>query len=435
MALDRAQSRADSIRLRSALLVSTTGDWIYRFAVPTLILAVTGSALSTAFAYVLEYIPYIVVGMVSGVVADRWDRRRIMVVCDSMSFVLALVIAGISLRHPPVVALYVCAFALACVRPFYFPAFQGLLVDTVPSEQRSRMNAWTQTVDSGLNLIGPVIGTAIVAAVGVSSATLINAVSFAMSALLVYQIRYGRSTVQAAEDAASMRQISRDLLVGLRTLWQIKPIRYGTLLGTAANMAGYFVEGNLIYLGLHVEHLPKVALGLVFSVQGLGALLGAAIAPRLVDRYPTGWLFTLGMGGSGVAMLVPAFLPYWWAVVFSWGLEAVATSIIVVSWFTIRQHVVPAAVTGRVAAVSRALAFAAIPLGAVLGGLLVSTASPIRTVFGWAAALQLLVFVGTARSPVTQCDVRETAAEAEAPVAAATVAQGGPPVLDSAPDG
>jgi predicted MFS family arabinose efflux permease len=156
-------------------------------------------------------------------------------------------------------------------------------------------------------------------------------------------------------------------MVGLRTLWQIKPMRYGTLLMTVANMAGYFVEANLIYLGLRVEHLPKAALGLVFAGQGLGALFGALIAPRLVDRYATGRLLTLGMGGSGLAMLVPVFFPHWPAVVLSWGLEAIATSIIVVSWFTTRQHIVPAAVTGRVASVSRALAFAAIPFGAVIG--------------------------------------------------------------------
>ncbi len=423
MALDMSQPRADSIRLRSAFLVSTTGDWIYRFAVPTLILQVTGSALSTAFAYVLEYIPYIAVGMFAGVIADRWDRRRVMVVCDSASFALALVMAGIALGHPSVIALYACAFALACVRPFYFPAFQGLLVDAVPGPQRARMNAWTQTVDSGLNLVGPVLGTAVVAAVGVSSATLINALSFAMSAMLVYQIRYRRPNLEAPDGAATLRGITSDFLVGLRTLWQIKPIWYGTLLGTAANMAGYFVEGNLIYLGLHVEQLPKAALGLVFSGQGLGAILGAALAARLVERYPTGWLFTLGMGGSGVAMVVPVVLPYWWAVVLSWSLEAIATSVIVVSWFTTRQHLVPTAVTGRVAAVSRALAFTAIPLGAVMGGFLASTASPIRMVFGVAAAVQLLVFLGAARSPVAHCDVREAPAAAEDAVATSTAHQ------------
>jgi MFS family permease len=406
MAFDSPSEHADSVRLRSALLVSTTGDWIYRFAVPTLILEVTGSALSTAFAYVLESIPYIAVGLFAGVIADRWDRRRIMVACDSASFVLAALIASIALGHPPLVALYLCAFVLACVRPFYFPAFQGLLVDTVPGERLSRMNAWTQTVDSTLNLIGPVVGTVLVAALGVPAATLINALSFAVSAMLIYQIRYRRNAEPGSDGTAVLNGVGHDFMVGLRTLWQIKPIRYGTFLMTAANMAGYFVEGNLLYLGLRVDHLPKAALGLVFSGQGLGALLGAAIAPRLVDRYPTGRLLTLGMGGSGVAMLIPVFIPQWWAVVLSWGLEAVATSVIVVSWFTTRQHIVPAAITGRVASVSRSLAFSAIPLGAVIGGLLASTSHPIRMVFAAAAALQLLVFLGTAASPVAGCDVR-----------------------------
>jgi MFS family permease len=223
-------------------------------------------------------------------------------------------------------------------------------------------------------------------------------------------------------------------MVGLRTMWQIKPIRYGTLLGTAGNMATFFIEGNLIYLGLHVERLPKAALGLVFSCQGLGALLGAAVAPRLVDRYPTGRLLTLAIGGSGVTMLLPALLPYWWAVVLSLSLEAIGTSVFVVAWFTARQHLVPPAVTGRVAAATRSLAFAAIPVGALIGGFLASTASPIRSVFGWAAAVQLLAFLTTARSPVTRCDVRETPAAVDDAIVAGTAQPARPGVLDPASD-
>ena len=403
-----------SVRLRTAFLVSAAGDWIYRFAVPTLILKITGSALSTAFAYVLEYIPYIVVGLFAGVLADRWDRRRIMVLCDTSSFVLALVIAGIATLHdPPVAALYVCALLLACVRPFYFPAFQGILVDLVPEHRLSRFNAWTQTVDSTLNMVGPVLGTMIVAVAGVPLATLINALSFSASAFLVYQISYLRPAplTAAAKGAGMLTGVGRDFTEGFRLLWRNQAIRYGTGLMAIANLAGYIIEGNLVFLVLRVENLPKVAIGLVFGAQGLGTLIGALLAPRLIDRYQPGRLLVWGMGGSAAAMLLPFLIPHWWMVVVGWGSEGIATSIIIVSWFTARQRILPSEVQGRIVSVSRAAAYATIPLGAVVGGWLATstgTGSPIRAVFGYAGAIQAGVFLGTALSPVARMNADST---------------------------
>lgn len=408
-------------RLRSAFLISTTGDWIYRFAVPTLIFKVTGSALSTAFAYVLEFIPFIVVGLFAGVAADRWDRRRIMVSCDTSSFALAVVIAGVSAQHrPSLAALYTCAFLLACVRPFYFPAFQGFLVETVPEHKLSRINSWTQTVESSLSLAGPVVGTAIVAAAGVPLATLIDAFSFAASAILIYQIsRAPRSSTAPGRRGGPFAGVGRDLMDGLRLLWGIRAIRYGSGLMAVANLASFIVEGNLVYLVLRVEHLPKVAIGLVFGAQGLGALIGAILAPHLVDRYPAGRLLVCGMGGSAAAMLLPALEPSWWTVVAGWGTEGIATSIIIVSWFTARQLIVPPDAIGRVVSVSRAAAYATIPLGALVGGWLAAGHGPVRAVFGWAAAVQAAVFLGTALSPVARMGTTEAAADQPGPPASA----------------
>jgi MFS family permease len=389
--------------LRGALLISTTGDWIYRFAVPTLILRVTGSALATAFAYVLEFIPYLIVGLIAGVVADRWDRRRILVICDTASTGITLVIAGVAaLHHFPVAVLYGCALLLACVRPVYFPAFQGLLVDTVPERNRAGVNAWAQTVNSVLNMIGPVAGTAIVAAAGVSLASLINALSFACSAMLVYQVCYARGPAGQKSQArvGAVAGLRRDLVQGLRLLWQNKPIRYGTGLMAAANLAGSVVEANLIFLVVKVEGLPKIIFGIIFGAQGLGSVVGAMLATRLIARYRAGRLLVYGMGGSAVATLLPALVPHWWMMTACWAAEGVLTSVIVVAWFTERQRIVAPEAIGRVVAASRTIAYLTVPLGAVLGGWLASGTDPLRVVFGFAAALQAGVFVGTALSPL-----------------------------------
>ncbi len=399
---ERPTAGPADIRLRTAFLVSSIGDWIYRLAIPVLVLKITGSATSTALAYAIEFIPYIVIGLVAGVIADRFDRRRVMILCDLASGVLALAVTALALLdRPPLAAIYLCAFLLACVRPFYFPAFQGFLVDVVPERRLARVNSWTQTVDSALGFIGPVAGIAFVAALGVSLSALVNALSFGASALLIAAIAH---TPARAGEPTTAARIAKDFADGLRAVRAMRAVLWGTVLMALSNLAAWTIEGSLFYLVLEVEEKPKVVLGLVLGAQGLGAVVGGVLAPRLTDRYRLGPLLAFGMGLSGATMVLPALVPTWWAVLIAWGVEGVATSLVIVSWFTARQKVVPSAVIGRVVSVSRAAAYATIPLGAVLGGWLVSGASPTRTLFVCAAVVQAVVFLGTALSPVVRID-------------------------------
>lgn len=407
------RSAANGFRLRSAYAISSIGDWIYRFAIPTLILKITGSALATAFAYVLEFLPYAIIGLAAGVVADRGNRRRILVRCDSASAGVAVIIAGIAaLHHFPLAVLYGCAFLLACVRPVYFPAFQGLLVDTIPERGRAGANAWIQAANSTLATFGPVAGTAIVAAAGVSLASLINALSFACSAILIYQVAYPGppSAAQRHPAAGAMTGLRKDLADGMRLLWQNKPIRYGSALMAGANLAGSIVEADLIFLVVKAEHLPKIAVGIIFGAQGLGSVVGAAVSARLASRYPVGRLLTCGMGGSAVATLLPALAPQWYVIAACWGLDGLVSSVVVVTWFTERQRLVAPEAIGRAVSASRAIAYLTIPLGALVGGWLASSANPLQEVFGFAAALQVAVCVGTALSPLARASTGEAAA-------------------------
>ncbi len=403
---DKTQASVSRAGLRGAYLVSNAGDWIYRFAIPALILRISGSALATAFAYVLEYVPYVIAGLVAGVVADQWNRRRILLTCDLASTAITLVIAGIATLHRvPIAALYGCALLLACVRPFYFPAFQGLLVDTIPESHRAGVNAWIQTVSSVLNMVGPVAGTAIVATAGVPAASLINAMSFACSAMLIYRIAYTRQSAarqDAARAGSAMAGLLGDFTEGLRLLWRNEAIRYGTWLMAAANFAGSVIEANLIFLVVKAENLPKIAFGVIFGVQGLGAVIGAMAAPRLLGRYPAGRLLACGMGGSAVTTLLPALVPHWWMVTACCGMDGIVMSIVAVSWFTERQRLAAPQAIGRIVAVSRAIAYGTIPLGALAGGWLASGADPLRYVFGFAAAVSAAVFFGTVLSPLAR---------------------------------
>lgn len=403
VATARSLQLKDGIALRAAFAISSTGDWIYKFAVPTLILNLTRSAPATAFAYVLEFLPYVVIGPVAGVLADRWSRRGTMVACDASSCGLALVLAVlIWAGHTPIAALYVTAFVLACVRPLYFPAFQGFVVETVSEDARPRFNSWTQVTDGLLSLGGPVVGAAVVAVLGASLAITLDAASFAASAALVAMIAYQRTAraVRPAAPAGALRSMRDDLAEGLRAIGISRPILAGLILITGANLAAYLIEGNLVFLILHVEHQSKVSLGIAFSAQGAGAIAGAAVAPRLLARLRAGILLALGLALSAVAMAIPAAYPQFPGIVADQVVEGAATALIVVCWYSTVQRLIPEHLIGRFVAVVRAIGFLVIPIGAVAGAWLLDTTGAPRALFLSAVSLQLAIVLITTRSPL-----------------------------------
>ncbi|MDP9830044.1 MFS family permease [Kineosporia succinea] len=393
--------RGDGTLLRGAFLISSVGDWIYRFVAPFLILELTGSAVLVALAVAVELIPYILFGLVAGVVADMYDRRRIMIVCDLVSAVLATAIAVVAAGDDPSVGLvFALALVLAGVRPFYFPAFQGVLVTAVPQARRSRVNAWTQSVDSLLSMLGPVVGAAFVAALGVRSASVVNAVTFVLSALMIRMLTLPATTLAVRRTGGRLRQAGRDFAEGFRTLWSIPAVAWGTLLIAAANLAGYMVESNIVYFVIEVENHPAWTIGVVVGIQGAGALAGAALSPRVLDRYPPGQVLTVAMAISAAGMLVPALHPSTVFLSVGWCVEGAATSLVVVSWFTLRQNLVPNEQIGRIVSVGRALAYSTIPVGSAIGGALIGSHPTSRLLFVTALLVQLGVCLATYLSPL-----------------------------------
>ncbi|MYT33700.1 MFS transporter [Streptomyces sp. MspMP-M5] len=392
--------RRDEILLRSAYIVSTTGDWVFRFALPVLVLHLTGSALLTAFTYALEFVPYVLVGLFSGVIADRVDRRRLMVRCDLCS---AVVVGGIALLclldRPPVAAVYGAAFALACMRPLYFPAFQGFLMERVPQERRAVMNAWVQGSDSLLNMLGPIAGVSVVAFLGPAAASGVNAVSFILSAVLILPTAAAPVTAATTALRASLRGMAPDLLTGFRLLFSDPVLRSGTVLLTLTNFAVHAIEANLVYVVTDATGQSTVVLGLIVAAQGAGAVAGAAAVPRLIKRFSEGALLSAGMGALAVALLAPAATADVWVLAPAWALAGAATSLIVVGWFTYRQKVIDTEYMGRAVAVNRAISFTAILPAALLGGWLAAAFTP-AALFATAGVVQAIAWIATATGQV-----------------------------------
>jgi Na+/melibiose symporter-like transporter len=374
--------------LLGAFSISTVGDWLYRLALPLLVLRMTGSALGTAAVYALEYGPYVVFSLVGGVAADRFDRRRLMVSCDLVSAVaVGLLGALVWSGTQQVWMVYVGAFFLGSIRPFYHPAFQSLIPTLLPDRQLPRANARVQMAESALGFLGPVLGGSAVLALGITTSLFLDSVSFVLSASAIVSIRILRPAVRRVKT-----RILDDLRAGYEYLKRDRVILSGSVVMAFSNVGLYAIEANFVFYLVGLRKMDVVAVGIVLGAQGVGSVIGAMLAPRVGSRVQAGPLVIGCLIGAGLAtaILIPArSLP---VIALAWGLVGVFTMVVIVTWFTLRQRTIPSELFGRVVGFSRMLAFATIPVASLAGGALLG----LTRSAGVLAAASAVVQVGVA---------------------------------------
>jgi len=387
--------------LVGALFVSTIGDWLFRLALPLLVLTMTGSVLGAAFTYALEYAPYIVFSLFGGVIADRFDRSRLLMISDACSAgIVGIITTLIFFDVQQVVLIYLGAFALASVRPIYHPAVQSIVPNLVPDEQLSKINAQLQTVESLLGLAGPVIGGVVIAALGITAALSLDTASFVLSLIIIGLIR-----VANTHNDRPTSKLRTDFREGVAYILRDRVTLWASVLMAGTNAGLFLIEANLIFFIVWLRDLPVEAVGIVFGAQGAGCIVGALLAPWLGRRARPGHIIVASMFGAG-SMTCCLLLPFGLAgLAFAWGAEGIFTMLIVVTWFTLRQRIVPPALLGRIVSLSRMMSYATIPLASVGGGALLAMSDSAAPLVAASVLVQITVGAVAWLTPLRSADI------------------------------
>jgi MFS family permease len=263
-------------RLFAAQTISRWGDTFNTVALVVLVFRLTGSGLGVTGAVVAEIAPVLVLAPLAGAVIDRLPRVRVLIAADLWRMALAGLLPLVD-QH--LAAVYAVAFGLAAGGVFFNPAANSLLPGIVDEEELVAANAglWSAAVISQIAL-APLAG-ALVAAVGVAAAFLVNAASFAASALLLAGLRLpGRPAPTTAgwwlaRIGEGARLLVRDRLLRLLALVQL----------LAALSAGATSALLVVLAGRHLGVGPG-GFGLLLAAIGIGATLGPLLLARLVSN-------------------------------------------------------------------------------------------------------------------------------------------------------
>ena len=343
----------DFRRLWAAQAISDMGDGLTMLTLLLLVNELTGSTLALAAVSIALAIPPLTIGLVAGTYADRFDRRRIMIVADLLraSVVLGFVLIG----SPDLVPLLVVlAFVQASIGSFFTPARGALMPHVVPADGLLAANSITQATRVVAGVIGTALAGFIVGVAGLTwPAFVIDAGTFLASALIVIGVSPNVGRVDAAVRAAAGGTGSA-VVEGLRVVAGSR-ILWTTLLALAISMLGLGAV-NVLFLPLVVEVLEvsPVWLGAIELAQSVSMILAAGIVAAVASRLSPTTIVTVGILAAGVLIGLTGAVTAVWQVALllfaiGWFITPLQASVV-----TIMQTNVPDAARGRVMATLQA---------------------------------------------------------------------------------
>lgn len=195
-----------------------------------------------------------------------------------------------------------------------------------------------------------------------------------MAALLLMCIRYDAPSALKREQTGQtfLQKMGQDLLEGLKYVGTNKVVLYGSFLFLFTNFAINIFQSNYIYFLTNTLQLEPELIGLTIGLSGVGPILGSFIAPYFGKRVQPGRLILMSTAMAGAVMMLMFVARSFWQVALIQAVVLAFGSMNVITYFSLRQKIVPSYILGRVVSVTRMISYTTIPIGAFVGGLVVA---------------------------------------------------------------
>ncbi len=346
-------------------IVSMSGTWMQAVAQSWLVLELGGTSVDLGITVGLQFGPVLVLGAWAGALADRHDKRRLLVITQAAAGLLALALGGLTLADAVDIRL-VWAFAAATgsVVAMDTPARQSFVYEMAGPDDLANAVGLNAVVTNSSRIIGPAIGGVLIASVGVAACFLFNGVSYVavIGALLAMRRAELFTGASAARRPGQIR-------AGLRYVWHTPALRVPIVMMAVVSTLAYNFSVVLPLLARIEFGRGAGAYGATFSAMGIGALAGAllmASRARPSRRLLVGSTFAFGAFTMALAV-APTYL---WALAVLVPLGA-ASVLFVSTTNSLLQLNAEDAMRGRVMALWAIVFFGSTPIGGPLTGLLI----------------------------------------------------------------
>ena len=369
------------VKLWAASTTSALGSGLTVIAAPLYVASRTSNPLIVSGVTGAAWLPWLLFALPGGVLVDRVDRRRLMVVIDwTRVAAMAALATAILTRHGTIALLYVVVFVINTGEIVFRSASQAMIPAVVPRARLERANGWLVGGDMLMQgmLAGPLAG--FLFAVAVSIPFFVNAGTYVASAVLISLVAgtYRSSPRLAAaalgrSEAGALRSVRAEIAEGFRWLMDQRLLRTMAILIGLLNVTLTAATAVLVLLARERLGLGSVGYGLLFTCLAAGGILGSVIGDRLIGWVTATWTIRIGLlieAGMHLALATSRNAYFIGFALFAFGVHGALWTIVGAS---LRQRLTPPEMLGRVGSTTLFVAAGGNCVGALLGGVIASS--------------------------------------------------------------
>lgn len=351
--------------------LSLLGDGLTLLAVPLLVLELTRDPLVSALSAAPVTIGYLLVGLPAGVLVDRLNPWRVLAATDALRAVLfGLLYLLYAVGRPSVFAIIAIAVLAGACHVFFETALVVAVKDVVAPTALVRANSAIELASQLSRVLGPAAVGLLAGISGIQTALLVNSLTFLLSLLSLTAIRT-RVHGPPTRTRLTARRFGRDFVAGLKYLRTVPLLIVLTTVQIVVNLC-LAVEKLLYFFTAETLRFSPFQVAVVVAAGGVGGILGALCASRLVRALGPKRLIIAAVGVAGCAIAALGVVNAVWAVSAVHVIYIAGVVVASLTIRTLRQQIVPRELLGRVTGVVRMLFLAVDPIGVVVAGLIVT---------------------------------------------------------------
>jgi len=359
-------------RMWAASVISNLSDGILIAAAPLLAISLTDSTVLISAIGAMVMLPWLLFAIPIGVLVDRIDRRFILAGANATrSAVVGVLAVLIATHHVSIYWLLVASFVIGVCEVAADTTSQSLIPQILEEKNFEKGNSRLQISETVIQgFVGaPISG--FIYAIAIALPFFINSLGLAVAALLAFSIpiKYLQD-VRKDDIEKEKKKFVADMKFGIRYLYNEKVLRRLVLTTASIGVCYSMGTATMVLFIIKELELPKQLFGVILTIQSLGAISGAFMAPRLSKKFGRSTVMTFGITSSSAVLLLQGFSPniYIFVALATFGAFAVSQwNILLMATY---QTVIPTELYGRIHGTRRTLVWGMMPVGSLLGGVL-----------------------------------------------------------------
>jgi hypothetical protein len=391
--------------------ISNLGSSFTLFALPLLVFKLTGSPLNLGVTMAVEFVPYLLFGLVIGAWVDRVDRKRLMILTDlGRAAVIAVIPLLDATGQLSVWWVYAVAFCSATLTIAFDAGQFAAIPSLVPSgDDLVTANGRVQASNSAAQIAGPLLAGVLVSVMPLQDVLLFDAASFLVSAGTLLLIATAFNAPRP--DGEERRAIRHEVAEGLRYVLGHPVLRNISAMMALINLVGATTYAQLVLFAKRQFAASDVQVAVLYAAGSAGIVLLSLAAGPVRRRLSFSRAALGALVADGLLTMVLAGVDLYWVAVPLWAAIAGLGLFFNINTMSLRQQIVPNHLLGRVISIAGVLAWSAIPLGALLGGWAIERTGSVALVYGVIGGTVALIALAFSFGPLGHAERYLPAAE------------------------